>query len=532
MPDTIVIGTGISATAYLATVAGPMRDTEVLGGQDLWRRMAPDHRMGQQPALLMGNVLQGPRYFGATPTPDSRSFLTAGRFADLLDQELRRSHAVHIPDSLVTKVSSHPESGYVVAGAIDGRPFAKRCAHVVMALGPGPSRELTQVPVDGGTAAVGSFGGRVVGGTDFLSPLWQPPADIEGVPIVAVYGGSATAAWAVEQACMRDHYVVKWFTRPGGSEFNEAFPPGNRNDAVERRTEFVRELATLIHVERTDWYGAASPLLLTLEDKDKVRSLVAVDILVFALGSTHLKTRGGIPTIVDAPLHEQLFAYYDHNRTISDAACLLAIGTADRSLMIVGSSMHSQAGFPALNGMSILTPRHQNALHMLSSYAEINQTLPPAARPPEGIAMVMVGIEALNDYMPVTPTTRVANEFDLAWNINFNTSNRNQIAAFLAHKSDLEPFAADLAVVLIVWLRSIITLGLSRPQVGIIIGLAEYWERRFREVNPDMDATRCAMQKNFRQDLYLDIHVRRLTTGVRAQRMWQRLGIDFPVVTI
>ena len=270
--------------------------------------------------------------------------------------------------------------------------------------------------------------------------------------------------------------------------------------------------------------------MLTLVDKDKEKTVVVADVLVFALGSTHLRTRGGIPEIIDAPLHEKLHAYYDHNRAISDNACLLAIGTEDRSLMIVGASMHSQAGFTALSGMSVRHPRYEPALNQLSSYAELNQTLPPAARPPEGIAMVMAGIEALNGFMPVTASTAIPNEYDQRWDINFNTSNRTQLGAYLAHTTDLEPYAANLAVALIVWLRTAIPLGLSDPQVATIISVAQFWTERYRLDNPGMNDMRLAMQQRYGQDLFLDIQLRVLTSDEPAWQFWRRYSIHYPPV--
>jgi hypothetical protein len=168
MSDTIVIGTGISATAWLASLR-ERGDITVLGGRHLWQQMDPQHRMGQPTPLLTGNLLPGQRRLRPQ---DRGTFMLASDFAEIVDETLQRHHRVRIPGSIVTAILPAKE-GYEVKVNIQGIPRELFAASVVVALGPGPSRALTvrsdgqEVDVD-----VDAMQGRVVGGTEFLSPEW------------------------------------------------------------------------------------------------------------------------------------------------------------------------------------------------------------------------------------------------------------------------------------------------------------------------------------------------------------------------
>lgn len=229
-----------------------------------------------------------------------------------------------------------------------------------------------------------------------------------------------------------------------------------------------------------------------------------------------------------ASIPPNLIPYWDYNRTISDDASLLAIGTPDRTLMIVGAAMCSKAGLGNLDKMKVKVVQLDKSLKPLGNYTDISRSLPPAARPPEGIAMVMAGIEALNGFMPVTPATRRRPDRSTTGrDINFNTSNRTQLAVWVAHVTDIDPFSANLAVALIVKLRGGMTLGLSDAQVEIILDRAQEWVRFYRGFNPGMDKNRLIIDKGYKDDTYLNMHCTLLTTDPWMLEVWRRRGIAY-----
>jgi hypothetical protein len=217
--------------------------------------------------------------------------------------------------------------------------------------------------------------------------------------------------------------------------------------------------------------------------------------------------------------------------------------------------MSSAAGF----NLPELAARDPYQVQKLIDYREISATLPPAARPTEGIAMVMASIEALNQYMPAkqssgrygvfsTPARTTAeatgpgqlprgsvnpaggratlHAVDFKWDINFNTSNRNQFAAYLAQATDLEPFAANLAVALIVKLRGKNTLGLSNAQVQFIIDAAEATVAITRRLRPGLDAERFSNDRSIGAERTLETYVDYATTDKDWIGYWKTQNIQ------
>ncbi|MFM9436160.1 hypothetical protein ACFDR9_003241 [Janthinobacterium sp. CG_23.3] len=334
----------------------------------------------------------------------------------------------------------------------------------------------------------------VVSGTDFLHSNWSMPDGqaCEGRK-VAVYGGSATAAWVVEMAMLRKMIVTIWFKRPGAGnldeQFADAFPPGSRNNVVQEKTAALREIAFLSRVE------IAKDITLELViHKDSHPKIVPetqhVDVLVYALGAGHTTT-DGIPRIVCQQLAKQLIPFYDMNMAISKKPALLALGTPGKELMIVGSAMATErAGFGAkslpkyLSEQEIRQKQIERELSKLATYVDIGKSLPAAARPTQGVALLMAAIEALNDFMPGEAVRfgqyrhRAGQSFHpvgFDWNINFNTFNRTQLAAYFADTEDIDVPAANLAVALIVHVRTLpdFPMGITLEHVYILIEAAK-----------------------------------------------------------
>ena len=549
MPKTtLIIGTGISAAAYLASMARQLGRVRVLGGPHLWERMAPNHQMGQPSSLLRGNLLRGSR---AHETPARSGFMSSKAFEQLVTEQIHIHSYCQFPGSMVTGIIRTSSNGYNYRLVVEyeGERYFFFCHNLIIASGPGPGRPL-MVGEDGRVeVATSEYGGHIVGGNDFMSPDWRKPwEDSNAGKHVAVYGGSATAAWAVELAAIRGMQVSCWFTRPGDggddaaydvrARFREAFPAGGRNTEVEADYAEVRTVAQLVKVELVR-LGTGSLLALKFAPRRGAPYWQVVDLLVYALGAAHT-ARSGIRAMLHRDIQESLVAYYDRNFAVSSQPSLLAIGTEDRSLMIVGSAMSSAAGFGGTDLAIQGDPSKRMAT--LAKYADLSSTLPPAARPTEGIAMVMASIEALNHYMPATPVPYSGELYltpegrltlhttHFQWDINFNTSNRTQLAAYLAQTTDLEPFAANLAVALIVFLRGKNVFGLTGEQVEVIVQVAEAFERALHQIPRARDVRfwwehDASGSARFGADNYLKLCIAHLTTGDMVG-VWRDSGIS------
>ena len=174
--------------------------------------------------------------------------------------------------------------------------------------------------------------------------------------------------------------------------------------------------------------------------------------------------------------------------------------------------------------------------------------------------MVMAGMEALNTFMPATPIGGKTRDYSpparitadktghtqpdkgsinpafgqtqthamgFQWDINFNTSNRTQLAAYLAQTTDLTPLAANLAVALIVSLRAQARnpLGLTNEQVGFIIGRAEWFAGAQETYNKGLEQRRLAYDHSYGADWYLNVLVDLMTKDPNQTPHWERQGI-------
>jgi hypothetical protein len=152
----------------------------------------------------------------------------------------------------------------------------------------------------------------------------------------------------------------------------------------------------------------------------------------------------------------------------------------------------------------------------------VADTLPRALVPAQGIGVLMSAIEAFNDFMPVTvkritsftppeklgatyrendpqkltkgavnpftDKTEHATNRGLAWDINFNTANRNQLAAYFASNHDFgetqqdNSQIANFIVGLVVALRSKTTHGLSPDSIQNIIDFCQQQHARLMKL--------------------------------------------------
>ena len=420
--------------------------------------------------------------------------MRAGDFARLIQEQFDRCGCVML-DNEVEKISlgsgtvEMPET-FKVSYKYGGASLEMVCNRVIIAVGPGPERLIT---FNNGQAPAALP--QVVSGTDFLHQNWAMPKNqtCEGKTI-AVYGGSATSAWVVATAIIRKMKVVIWFKRPGegtvAQQFADAFPPGNRNNRVETQTEELRKVARLIHVQPDA--GDSNKITLELEifnDQRIENKNESVDVLVYALGAAHTVS-SGVPAIVCPDLAKQLIPFYDMNMAISKKPALLAIGTSRKELMIVGSSMATrQSGFAMAGHAKYLATQAKlleqynkrleaiaqykdiDKLLKFADYVDIGESLPPASRPTQGIALIVSAVEALNDFMPKHAT----GSGQFKWNINFNTFNRTQLAAYFTDELEMDGPAVNLAVAFVIHVRGRphFPTGLTPLQVQTLVTTAQ-----------------------------------------------------------
>ena len=390
--ERIVIGAGTTAAVYLSFFPpGEPERVGVIGAPEPWARRG-EHRMGQTPNLLMLPLEHPVRPLGFAPHSDHTGepardrapgdpFLGSDVYASQIEltqgprgkgtfrsSGARASKYRHALVTSVTEASEGFKVSYVYGEENANRHKYLYARRVIVATGPGPAAQTTNYT---DAAPPGVY----YTGDNYLNDN----VAVRG-SVVAVEGGSATAAWCVEKALLNGAAHVFWFTRPGpGSledRFAAAFPAGDRNVWLKAQHNVTRIVGT---VARAEWVVRGSATTNRLRLLFQEGHEFFVDQYAAAVGATET---GGF-----------LGAMRDHLTPIMDVAghlhpsrsAILGYAGKGGRLLIVGA------------GVFKVSPQRPGANP--GAYAKGNEYLPTAARPPEGIPTIIASIATLARYL-------------------------------------------------------------------------------------------------------------------------------------
>jgi len=555
----IIVGQGTASEVYQYTGAQGEYETVVIGPKGLWAVLPATHAMGQPPHLLTLPGQQAPKFQAPTgkTVEGLKGFLEVNTYQTNL-QKLAGQQVGQRKEFLNCKVTDilPAEGGKIEVNVSDpANPSfpSFKADQVIIASGIGPQKQLQDVKilVEGVAEPVENLGYKQLEeGIDFLTH-----SDKLGDNVV-VYGGGATGAWVAAEVYehMKKHNKPSewcWMAQPGGSGFSKSELPGDRNALIleqakhQKRYEIkkaVYRAKDSIRATLADLPGHPDhPMVeLTLKGEDGRESNLLVDQVIFCIGGNPAAS-GAIAKLIDFRLVNALEPLKDQNRMVSDGAGVLAWGTPSRSLIIVGAA--------AFNFQSQTYDKKPQAAPMAF--------LPPNAQVPDGIAVAISTIEALNAYMPasggqartyVVPKTITADptspiqpakgspnpdagqtrehRSNLAWNINFNTSNRTQIAAYIASTSDTDAFTANLQVAAIIYLRSKNNFGLSEAQVEFVRKSIADNVSHMRKSIKDFDDRRKYQEKILGVDKRLQDYLTVYTTSTPWKSLWASQQIN------
>ena len=531
----VIIGHGTASEVYQYTGAqGEFRNI-VIGPKGLWAVLPKTHAMGQPPHLLALPGQQVPKFQAPTGTTATglKLFLDVNTYQENLVKLNGRQvgERMEYPNCKVTGIAPATEAGKIFVEVSDpSNPSLKSITadQVIIASGIGPQKQLqdVKIPVEGKPDENLGYK-QIEEGIDFLTH-----SDKLGDTVV-VYGGGATGAWVAAE--VYDHMKRKgkeadwcWMAQPGGSGFSKSELPGDRNALIlaQQKHQVRYEIKKAVYRAKGGTRAAKDDLPalpdhpmveLTLKNTDGFEFRYLVDQVIFCIGGNPAAKSGAIGALVKGKLLEELEPLKDHNRMVSDGAGTLAWHTPTNSLIIVGAA--------AFNGI-----QNDEAKIKKDLQAAPMGFLPPNAQVPDGIAVAISTIEALNAYMPVSGgqarTYVISNKItaertsesqpvrgspnpiagqtrdhhsNFDWNINFNTSNRTQIAAYIAATSDTDAFTANLQVAMIIHLRSKNNFGLSEDQVDYVMKSIADSVNHVRKKVPAFDKIRA--RKEHRDDL-------------------------------
>lgn len=502
----VIVGQGTSSEVYQYTGTQGEYETIVIGAKGLWAVLPGKHAMGQPAHLL---ALPGQ----PVPAFQAPTGKTVQGLAQFLDVNTYQSNLQKLSGQMtgsrtefgsckVTGIEPAEEGKLLVKVSDPTNPFFPpiKADQVIIASGIGPQKRLqdVKITVEGSPELVANLGFKQLEeGIDFLTH-----SDKIGDSVV-VYGGGATGAWVAAEVF--EHMKTKkdpnewcWMAQPGGSGFSKSQLPGDRNAQILDQEKYQQryEIKKAVYRAKGSIRAAIDdipehpdrPMVeLTLKSDTGIESTKLVDQVIYCIG--------GNPAAIEATanlfprLVPSLEPLKDQNRMLSDGNGVLAWATPSRSLVVVGAA--------TFNFHSQTFDKKPQAAPM--------SFLPPNAQVPDGIAVAIATIEALNAYMPVKPTGlpidqgkatfKQSASQQVQWNINFNTGNRTQIAAYIASTSDTDAFTANLQVATILYLRSKNNFGLNDNQITFVMKSIADNVVYLRKSIPDFDKRRLQQEK-------------------------------------
>jgi hypothetical protein len=441
----VIIGRGTAAEVFRATRPSEGYLTILLGERGLWATQGPKRRMGQPPHLLAlpkrpipafqvadGRTRQGLRRF--IDVQSYQSELEALSLANDYQALNSGGFDFHLQNCTVQSVSR--SAGKMVVQT-QNPALTIEADQVIIASGIGPQRK-PDFPYPNNAPLIDGKYPRIVEGLTYL----RDPGPDKGH--VMVYGGGATAAWIADLVYTKCDKML-WAAR---SNFDPAQLPGNRNYMILQaaREENLMRLGTVKGVSYVEpaplsckiqalGVAPADPKLfvyMTLRSGQEV--VYTVDQFIYALGGDQDED-GAIRRLLSPNLLNSIRPMYDKNRVLGGSDGVLAWATEDEKLLIIGASTYN---FTPSN----VTPK---AVAPMSS-------LPRNAQVPDGIAMIIASVAAMNNFIPIQQSSSGQ---VLECKLNLNTCDRNQLAAYLTiFHEELSPLGVESVVAEVISYRS------------------------------------------------------------------------------
>lgn len=411
MPTRLIIGAGVSAAVFLNTSSDGYK-TVVVGEDGLWAKLV-EHPMGQPAHLLHLPGSPPPSFTVANGEMSLDNFLSSGVFQQGVSEIVKGSRYGHNPSRKVRRISkSLTQPGNYVAWF--DTSHALIVEKIVIATGIGAQRKPPKIT---GTPAPGVEYSQVIEGIEFLEDEEQQVPNIDR----AIYGGSATAAWVVDIASKHSP-KMNWLARPGGSEFTGAVLPGARNAKIIKLCE-THNLQLLKEVTEVEYVGER----LHIHVKDEDFCYIA-DQFIYSLGGDDNPTvTDHIYQVMDPDIRDDLSPILDASGALgTQYKSVLALGTSDNGVMIVGAATYN---FTAMT----VNPTSGKPVPTKKKPAPMAH-LPWNAQVPDGIAVVVASISALNHYIPIKQrlTLNYQNTYQeyaiTENNTNINLADANQLA--------------------------------------------------------------------------------------------------------
>ncbi|OEH45496.1 Ferredoxin--NADP reductase [Legionella parisiensis] len=275
---------------------------------------------------------------------------------------------------------------------------------IIIATGAGPARTLEENLQKG--LSTPDARARVLNYTDILTPGVEKCKD----KTVLVYGGGATAAWAMEVAALTAKPVA-WVGRSGFELAIEAGPRVNAIIVNSRSVQLTGVITSISYVAGDKDQDGKLLIEVSEKENEPPKHKFTVDYLFNCIGQEPYEL-GGLPEIISDGLKDEITPYFDKNCVTGEKGCKLGWSTAKNDLFIIGAAQGT----------------YYNKSKTMPTSPTVSSFLPRSGQVPITIGGVVSSVCALTNYMPISqdPVTLKATVSSL----NVNVMNATQLAVF------------------------------------------------------------------------------------------------------
>lgn len=469
----VIVGGGTAAFTYLYTVEidPQYKHILILGNQGYWSHAA--HRLSQPHHILalphelsdkFVDPAQHDEENGILPHFPNSAYAHSKdyqkKLVDLEKATIEKLHKSGITVLLLRKVAVTTVDRFNSSSFVLGlhQPNIQVIGHkIIMATGAGPARKLppsiaptkpaATVVQTQGSMPLSYLNERILNYNDILTSTAEKCRNKE----VLIYGGGATAAWAMEIAALTAKPVA-WIAKSG---FDEAVNAGPRVYAIIKRTQPLQLQGKIDSIRYTTCEITGEQKLLihisAINNKGSVvqSKCYTVDYLINCIGQEPYELEG-LPNIISSSLQNELAPLLDKNYVAGNEQCMLGWSNKQGDFMIIGSAAGTYYN------------RNNPTNQQIPS---VSKLLPRSGQVPVTIGGVVSSVSALTNYMPVSQNLKTGKSTLLSMNVNI--MNATQLAVYFTTRyPDAPAKKINDAVVAFINQRSKTEFGISPKQVS------------------------------------------------------------------
>ena len=456
----VVVGGGTAALTYLYTAEIEEQYTHVLivGDRGYWgmaaHRLAQPHHifaLPHAPSDEFVDPAKRDKERGITPLDSHSAYVHSHDYQDrVLELEeatisalQKKGKHVFVMRERVKTIERSTSSTFTLNTECNKPIIANK---VVVATGAGPERRLEPHLQEclrsslGGIKTSAEVNERILTYTDILMPNVEKCSGKK----VLIYGGGATAAWAMEVAA-KSAQPLAWVGRSGFQLAVSAGPRVNEIIMKSREVQVAGTIESITYVAGSD--SEEGKLLIKITGPDGKKEYL-VDYLFNCIGQEPYEP-GGLPGIICPTIKSELMPHMDKNIvTGTEERCMLGWSSKCGDFIIIGAAQGT----------------YYDDNNKLKRPKAVSEYIPFSGQVPITIGGVVSSVCALTNYKPFKQDPKTG--YTVACSLNLQVMNATQLAVYFTASYPSAPANfVNKAVKDLIAERSKTDFGLSPEQM-------------------------------------------------------------------